>query len=271
MYSRDGAIHFSAFKEMAKSPMHYAWRVANPMLDTPSMRLGRAVHALTLQGIEPYVFQGDRRGTKWTEFVAERLLQPVELVDDYYQRDNISDVLTPPEWDRARWMRDRVAADTDAAEILALCQEREVDIAWPMMGHPWKGRIDGRGHGILMDLKSTKCAAKWSFLRDAGRSHYDAQLVAYDIGSGAQYLGTTAETEWSEHRLVAVENIAPFAVQVYATSNLRKDQAAERLTGWMMYFDACVKAGDFCCAYNQGVIDWDAELIFGGEDDEDEE
>ena len=80
MYSSDGAIHFSAFKEMAKSPMHYAWRVANPMLDTPSMRLGRAVHALTLQGIEPYVFQGDRRGTKWTEFVAERLLQPVELV-----------------------------------------------------------------------------------------------------------------------------------------------------------------------------------------------
>ena len=56
MYSRDGAIHFTAFKEMDKSPMHYAWAVANQKFDSRGMRLGRAVHALILQEIEPFVF-----------------------------------------------------------------------------------------------------------------------------------------------------------------------------------------------------------------------
>lgn len=272
MYSRDGFCHFTAIKEMDKSPMHYAWNVTHNKFDTRGMRLGRAVHALVLQDIEPYVFtDGDRRGAKWKEFVEERSLQAVELVDDYYQRDNISDVLTTPEYDSVRWMRDRVHADPEAREWLAICTEREVSVEWNMMGHPWRGKIDARSplKSHILDLKSTKCAAKYSFLRDAGRMHYDAQLVAYDIASGI--VPTGSDTEWGEYALIAVENVAPFAVQVYRIPNLRKDQALERLERWMMDFDACVKAGSFGRAYHQGAIEWDAEITFGQQDEEEDE
>lgn len=272
MYSCDGFCHFTAIKEMDKSPMHYAWSVSNAKFDTKGMRIGRAVHALALQEIEPYVFSdGDRRGPKWKEFLEERKLQAVELVDDYYQRDNISDVLTIPEWDSVRWMRDRIYADPEAIEWLKECTDREAAIEWRMMGHPWRGKLDAAtpSRTRILDLKSTKCASKWFFLRDAGRMHYDAQLCAYDIGCGTVYGGS--ETQWAEHALIAVENVAPFAVQVYRVPNLRKDQSAERLVGWMMEFDACIKAGSFGRAYHQGEIEWDADIKFGSDDDEEDD
>lgn len=269
MYCRDGALHFSAVKELDKSPMHFAWAVKHGKFDTKGMRIGRAFHALTLQGIEPYVFDGDRRGSKWTEFVKERSLAPVDLVDDYYQRDSISDVLTPPEWDAVRWMRDRVIAHPDASEILARCLNRETSHSWTYKGHPWKGKIDAHGDGAVVELKSTKCAAKWAYLRDAGRMHYDAQLVAYDIALGT--IPAHLATDWTEHYQIAVENSAPYAVQVYKTSNVRKDQALERLDRWMMVFDACHRSGDFGGAYEQGISEWDADLFTTTTEDEDDE
>lgn len=270
MYCRDERLHFSAVKELDKSPIHFAWAVAHGKFDTRGMRIGRAVHALTLQQIEPYVFNGDRRGSKWTEFVAERSLIAVDLVDDYYHRDNVSDVLTPPEWDSVRWMRDRVDADPYAREVLARCANRETSQDWIYKGHPWRGKIDAHGNGAIMELKSTKCAAKYAYLRDAGRMHYDAQLVAYDIALGT--IPNGPDTEWQEHYQIAVENVAPFTVQVYKTATVRKDQALERLDRWMMVFDACHRSNDFTIPYERGIMEWDAEIVFGTtEEDEDDE
>lgn len=268
MYCRDGSMHFSAVKEIDKSAAHFAWAVQHGKFDTRGMRIGRVWHALTLQEIEPYVFDGDRRGAKWAEFVKERSLQSVDLVDDYYQRDNVSDVLTPPEWDVVRWMRDRTMADHHARELLARCTNRETSHEWVYKGHPWRGKIDAHGDGAILELKSTKCAAKWAYLRDAGRMHYDAQLVSYDIALGAVLCGL--DTEWQEHDQIAVENSAPFAVQVYQTANVRKDQALERLDRWMMVFDACHRAGDFGGYYQQGITEWDADIITHDEEEDEE-
>ena len=271
MYSRDGAIHFSALKMMAESPLHYAWFVQNDSGDTPSRKLGRAVHAATLQGIEPFVFHGDRRGSKWTDFVAEyRLSNGVIESESYYSRDAVEDVLTTPEWDKVRYMRDSIFADKRAYDLLKECTEREVDLSWTVNGHPCKGRIDARNPArtILVEVKTTKCAKRFAFLRDAERMNYDAQLPWYDIGQGKRWI--PGSTEWSEHYIVAVENVAPFATQVYHVSPLKVDQGYDKARRLIDEFSACVENDGFRRAYSNEVIEWDADLMLGSADDEEE-
>lgn len=272
MYSRDGAIHFSALKMMAESPLHYAWFVSNDSGDTPSRKLGRAVHAATLQGIEPFVFHGDRRGTAWKDFVAERKLESAEISEEsYYSRSCVDDVLTTTEWDKARLMRDSVFRDPKAYDLLKICSEREVDIAWTVDGHPCRGRIDARNpeRTILVELKTTKCAKRWAFLRDAERMNYDAQLPWYDIGQGKTWI--PGSTEWSEHYIIAVENVAPFSTQVYHVSPLKVDQGYDKARRWIDEFSACVANDGFRRAYSTDVIEWDAEIFFGAQEEGDDE
>ena len=272
MYSRDGAIHFSALRMMEESPLHYAWFVSNDRGDTPGMRLGRAVHAVALQGIEPFVFEGDRRGAKWTSFVAERELHHIEIESEsYYSKTAISDVLTTSEWDKARNMRDSVFRCKLASDLLRECSETEVDLSWSVNGHPCRGRIDARNPGrtILVELKTCRSAKKFAFLRDAERMSYDAQLPWYDIGQGKRWI--PGSTDWSEHYIIAVENVAPFATQVYKVSPLKVDQGYDKARRWIDEFSACVENDGFRRAYSDELISWDADLMFGSAQEEEED
>lgn len=250
MYSRDGALHFSTLKYIAQSPAHYAHAVSRTDFNSPAMRIGRAVHALTLQGIEATVYEGERRGKAWAEFKEGR---------------DVADVLNSAEWDKARRMRDAVMADRDAAHLLSACSEREVEVEWVRGGHPCKGRIDARSPDkrALLDLKTARTVEPRAFMRDAFRQSYHAQLPWYDFGQG------NADS-WADQYVIAVESSEPFPVQVFRLSPLLIQQGHDLCDEWLAKLDACIASGGFGGGYRPGIVDWDAELVFGGDDEEEE-
>lgn len=252
MYSNDGALHFSTLKYIKQSPLHYAHAVARTDFDSPSMRIGRAVHALVLQGIEADVYEGERRGKAWTEFKESR--------------GSVSDVLNSAEWAKVQRMRDAVFADQFAREVLDTCTVREEELSWTRDGHPCKGRLDARSpsRSALCDLKTAKTVEPFAFMRDARRASYHGQLPWYDNGQG-KGIGN-----WSDQFVIAVENIEPFPVQVFQLSPLCIVQGWDETCEWMARFDECFRSGKFAQGYRPGIVEWDAELVFASADDEEE-
>jgi len=250
----DGKVHQSDLKAIAQSPAHYRWQIDHPRDDSPAMRIGRAIHALYLQGIEPVVFDGKRSTKGYAEFVA-----PLG--------DAAEDVLIVSERDTVLRMRDALIRDTHATEILSRCPEREVSIEWELMGLPCAGRLDLRGSGVLADLKSCRCAHPRKFLWEAeNKFHYDAQLPWYDVAGGIRPIGP--DTQWSDQYLIAVENVAPYNVLVYQLDPLRIDQGWSKIVEWMQILNSCLKSGKWP-GYLEGVRRWDGQITTH-EDDEEE-
>lgn len=251
MYSRDGALHFSTLKYIAQSPAHYAHAVSRTDFDSPAMRIGRAVHALVLQGIDAVVFEGERRGKAWTEFKEGR---------------DVADVLNSAEWDKVQRMRDAVMSDPDASGLLSLCTEREVELEWTRGAHPCKGRLDARSPDRmnLLDLKTARTVEPRAFMRDAHRQNYHAQLPWYDYGQG------NGRESWAEQFVIAVESVEPFPVQVFRLSPLLIVQGWDATEEWIAKLDECIAADGFRTGYRPGIVDWDAELVFADPDEEEE-
>lgn len=249
MYSRDGALHFSSLKYIATSPLAYANAVQREKFDSPQMRIGRATHALVLEGKDAEVFEGDRRTKAWKEFSEGR---------------DVSDVLNSAEWDLTRRMRDAVFADGEARKLLEACTVREESLEWTRGGHPCRGRLDARTpcRSALMDLKTARTVNPQQFMRTAFREQYHAQVPWYDVGQG-KGLG-----RWSEQFVLAVENSAPFHVQVFRLSPLLIMQGNDAAEEWLRTFDACVASGGFRRGYREGCIEWDAELVISSDEEE---
>lgn len=251
MYSRDGALHFSTLKYIQQSPAHYAHAVSRTDFDSPAMRIGRAVHALVLQDIEAVVFEGERRGKAWAEFKEGR---------------DVADVLNSAEWDKVRRMRDAVFSDRDATFLLNLCTEREVELEWMRGAHPCKGRLDARApdRAALLDLKTARTVEPRAFMRDAHRQSYHAQLPWYDYGQG------NGRETWADQFVIAVESSEPFPVQVFQLSPLLIQQGWDATEEWIAKLDACIASDGFAGGYRPGIVEWDAELVFTQDDDEEE-
>lgn len=240
----DGKIHYSTLKQIEQSPAHYQWAVSHERGDTPAMRMGRAIHALYLQGVEPAKTAGSKRGAT-----------------------DSADALGVSEYDTVRRMFDALQASSEAREILSRCPEREVSMEWDLMGLQCAGRLDLRGPGILADLKSCRAAYPRKFLWDAEKAHYDAQLPWYDVAGGIKPIGP--DTAWSEQYLIAVENVAPYSVMVYRLDPLRIDQGWMKCEKWMHTLKNCLETKCWP-GYLQGIQTWDGELSFGESGDEEE-
>lgn len=253
MFSSDGCLHFSTLKEIGRSAAHYANAVKNGRPDSPSMLIGRAFHALTLQGIEPLVFDGIRKGDKWKEFE---------------EANKGADILNIKERDSVLRMRDSVFANPAALDVLGRCPMRETTIRWARHGYPCAGKVDAVGASALAELKSTRDASRRKFLWDAHRMGYHGQLAWYDVGMGTAPM--EYDTAWRDQFIIATENAAPFVTVVYQLDNLRIDQGNQLVEDWLTRFGACMESGEWL-GYTQGVHIWDAAVEYQGDDEEDEE
>jgi hypothetical protein len=74
-YRADPALNWSLIKTIAKSPLHFRHRRDNPRPDSPTFRVGRAVHAAILEperfAADWVVYAGRRAGKAWTAFFEE--------------------------------------------------------------------------------------------------------------------------------------------------------------------------------------------------------
>lgn len=248
-------LHFSQIKEIRVSPAHFRHCLTASREDTPAMRIGRAVHRLALEGVEPNHFEGIRRGADWELHVARASALGVAK----------EDILSQSERVLVDGMATSIQNHQDARDVLAGATEAEKGWEAMICGIPCAGKIDLLGPVSLDELKTTACAAPKKFLRDAEKMWYDAQLAWYQMAMGVEYIGP--DTQWLKSRIIAVENKAPYVVQVFELDNLRLDQGAEKCIEAIRLYKACIE-GMAWPAYSSGVVRWDGEIKFEQEDEE---
>lgn len=193
--------------------------------ETLARRLGTAAHAVTFgkpvavwdvpakngKGIA----KRDPRTKAWQEFQIVHASKPIVSVAEH---------------DRAQRIRDALHAHPVAARLLfgpGMTYERS--IIWSELGRARQSTPDARGADHLVELKTTRCAAPWRFVRDAANMGYHAQLadqraaIAHERGGRAP----------REVFIVAVENVPPYVVQVYELTRTTLEQGDKLRLMWL--------------------------------------
>lgn len=239
------AVSNSDLSNAQRSLAHYHYRRAVATDETPSMATGTVVHTAVL---EPSVFEAryclepdpatvapeaknPRATTAWKEAVAE------------LERSGRK-VITRELWDTARRVRDNIARNAGARDIMAKVRAHETSVSGlPLYGVrdiPTKCRPDGLGDGFLLDLKTTRSTSPRDFERSAYALGYHRQLAWY-----SDCLKSVGVEVDGGCYILAVENTPPNEVRVYRVAT--EALAVGRTQAMEIYYrlEYAIKANEF--------------------------
>lgn len=193
------AVNASILKQGLKSMRHMRHAIDCKQPDTPSMRIGRAVHTLALEPhlfTEEYVvYDGVRRGKTW---------------EAYKESKPDVDILNPSEFNQVQAMAERVASHSDAS---ALIKGADVELTVKAQEEAYnvlcKGRVDIWNNGTLADIKTTSGITPREFARAFENFAYHVSLGLY-----ARWLRKNGYTV-DGVEIITVENKPPYDVAVY--------------------------------------------------------
>jgi hypothetical protein len=223
-YHRHTAVSKSHLDLIARSPLHYWARYVDPNRvetePTPAMRLGTAVHTLTLEPDtweERYIVaQGIDRRTKegkarWAEFELEARCR---------------ELITPDDRATVSRMAEAVWAHPAASMLFKLPGLAETTHMWDdeATGLQCKCRPDWMttDGGLVVDLKTTEDASPAGFRKSISSWRYHVQAAWYLRG-----LEQATGHRPDQFIFVCVEKKPPHAVAVYA-ADLEMVIAGER-------------------------------------------
>lgn len=229
-------LNFSALKQMARSPRHYRAALESPVGDTVALRVGRLVHALTLEpqdvGARYAVYPGRRAGTEWEAFRSANAARAI---------------VTQSEWDGAQAV---AAAVIEQAGQYVSGGAAEQTILWVAQhAREAKGRIDyiHPEFGVI-DLKTTVDASPRAVAAAVVRYGYHAQAAWYVDGFRAAH-GLVGEDV--PYRIVAAEKAPPYAVAVYVLPPEAIAAGRALYRSWLAKLDECEAGGEWP-SYTQG-------------------
>lgn len=215
--------------------------------------VGSATHCLVFEPEKFYerfaIYTGSRRqGKAWNEFLAEHAGK---------------DILKENEHSEASEVAHHVVGDRIAESVLRKVNP-EVSLFAELNGVQCKGRVDGLGNGILLDLKTTTNVSMYQFGRVFANLRYAEKLAAY------RALCRKHDIAVNEVYIIAAETKAPYDVTVTPVPELILDQAWERMERLLERVKECVETdywpgtaeGDFYelhvpnWAMDDDVLDW---------------
>lgn len=241
-------LRFSHLKQMARSPAHALWSLANEIPVTPAMRLGTLTHSITLGTPVGTIFEGERRGNVWKDF---KLAHEGE------------EIFSSKEFEAASCMAAAVLNHAEARELLSGTFEETLFFEYA--GRKCRATPDSLGLD-LGELKSTTDASPARFPWTALRLGYHAQLAFYT--DAARAAGKTSPRRIGA---VAVETKPPFAVCVYGLTDDALEFGRRTYVGWIEAFLNCERSDSFP-SYPAAVLDSppdsDLGLVFGDEEEE---
>lgn len=245
--NNDGKLHFSTLKNIDKTPKHYKHFENFQREDTDDFLIGRATHALVLQGIEPKIWPERRAGNAYKAAVEE---------------NGGEDLLNNTQGDTVKRMAEAVANSRLAQAILKRCPSREQSIEFERSGFKCAGRVDAFGAFDQAELKTDKSVAPYKFKKTAHWMRYPEQMEWYDIGLGTKFEGES--TRFRDNYIIAVEKVGPvYPVAVFRVTPLRLLQAHNRIEEWLTELERCVRERHFP-GWDESVIDIDCEIELAG-------
>lgn len=213
-YHQRPEVSQSQLKDFRQSPALYHGRhVAKtiPAKSSSAFDLGTVVHAASLDpvGLVQIVAeipsdvlnsQGHRKGKEWTDW-SESHAGKVQM--------------TAKELRPVRAMLEGMRAEPRAVELLGGRGQNEYSIFWPdtATGLARRARLDRwtvvDGHGVVVDVKTSRAIEEWAFRRDAHEYGYWNQ--------GAWYLdaATAMGLPADEFRIVVICTVAPYECVVF--------------------------------------------------------
>lgn len=240
-------LRFSALKNMAQSPAHYAYSRRNDRAQTKALRLGNCLDRL--------VSAEDQSDVAIATTCAE-LLKPAG-----------KKATGPSEAGLVLGMLEALQNHADAWGLLRE-GTRQRKLHWEFAGRACSGTPDTFTRSRVVDLKSTRCSSPAWFNRDGRFRGYHAQLSYYATG-----LCCSGLAEPEEHILVTVENTPPHPVTVFELTPAAK-LAGEKL--WRSWFERLMvcEASDVFPGYVESRVPFDVPddgeltLVIDGEETE---
>lgn len=209
-YDAHPGENYSRLKHLAKSPAHYLHAKTAKQEDSDAFRLGRILHIVLLEpeniaakvAVAPDVDRRTKAGkADWAKFEAE---------------SKGKEITTAEELEQAHDMAAAVIAQPKITVYLK--GQREVSIEWHAGERLCKSRLDVIADaGMVLDPKTTRCAEREKFGRDAFSLGYLTQAAFYVDAVKA----ATGET--MPFGLLAMEKEPPYCSALYV---LTEDQLA---------------------------------------------
>lgn len=202
-------------KAAGRSGAHALLSFQESTTDTIGQRLGAGAHALLLG--KPWAVwdvqskaSADRGEAPSSANVAPRSAKN-KVWTDFVAANAGAAILSAAELEQAKRIEGAIRGNPRASGILfapGIIHERTV--MWSQNGRARQSTPDARNASVLAELKSTRCAHAWSFLRDAEKLGYHAQL-ADQLAAIEHETGKRPRDVF----IVAVENAPPYNVEVY--------------------------------------------------------
>lgn len=239
LYHAWPGISKSGLDKIARSPFHYKTSIERPMPQTADMILGSAAHSLILEPesfSERYVIAPedlDRR-TKVGKAIAEELEQSGKEILTAAQANDV--------FGMAQSVREHpIAGDMlsgGKAEVSVNCLFGEIEVR----GRPdyWKG-------SSLVDLKTTRDASRFEFLKSIRNYRYHVQNAFYvDLmeSNGVMIL---------DFSFVVVEKTYPYAVAVYELDNESVEKGRQAYLQDLSVYASCLKTGEWP-GYEEDIV-----------------
>jgi hypothetical protein len=245
-YARWDAVHHSILRHFNRTAAHAREAIVNPADQTEALFLGHSAHVAIL---EPARFEAefvaapkfDKRTNEgkrgWAAFQEEHAGQTCILQEEH---------------ETCLRMRDATWSHATAAELLKGPGLNEVSALWvdPETGRPCKARIDRlttlAGWPVVVDLKTTRNAARSAFARDIHNFHYHQQGALYVDG-----LDVLAPHQ-RKFVFLAVEKERPYAVAVYELEEDALQLGRDEYRKHLAAYDECVRTNRWP-AYGDGL------------------
>lgn len=238
-HSDQNAISSTALKALLRSPAHMLQRLQGNDEDTPSRRLGTAVHTFVLEGPrfarEYVVYDGRRQGLDWELFEASNLGKTVLTLAEHEKVIGCSEAaLTAPAVQGADCVY--------TLEDLITHGQAERNTYWvdEATGLTCRMRADLMVQNVTLDLKTTDDARAEPFARQCARMGYDIQAAFYTRGRRA----FDPEAQSHPFLFVAAELTPPHGVQVHvADQEAFVEPGDAKVSKALALYRRCMQAG----------------------------
>ena len=236
-YDNAEGLRSSELGYLLKSPAHYKAHKAKPQEPTPAMVLGTYIHSAVLEPgkVEFKVApKCDRRTTEGKAIYAK-------FLDNCKETDL---VVSESDFDIINGIKHSVRQHSMASHLLS-GGDAELPIFWEdSAGVKCKARLDYYNpiENCVVDIKTTESATFEDFSRSIYKYAYHRQAAWY-LDAISQKLGK----EVRDFVIVAVEKIAPFAIQCYKLDGDAIFYGREKANRAKEIFAECEATGNWPC------------------------
>lgn len=237
------ALSKGGLDRLESSPAHFKAQIVSKNPPSPEMVFGSAFHTYALQP-----------GKVESEIRVQAFVKKEDR-DELALNDGIS-LITEDQKDAALCMLESIKACKTASGLINHADSaKEHSVFWdePIYGFKCKCRPDIMipSLGILADLKTTRDAGPDKFLRDAlWNYNYFVQAAWYLAGINT----VQSDVYYQTFLFLCVEKSPPYVVAVYRATQIRIDDARQKIRPLLALYAECLKNDDYP-GYPDKIID----------------